>query len=244
MKRIIFLILIMVPVIYPQTGINKSLIQYQNDFSSAGNKGTGIDLTSNFTAERKSPGMAVVLSLLLPGMGELYAGSYESGKYFTIADAVLWGTVAGLNSYASWKRDNYQSYAQTYGGVNPDGKSDDYFAIIGDYNSVEDYNREMNLQREFSQVYDVNKYYWNWGMNSKRVEYRNMWRTSEQAFNSIRFAVGALILNRVISVINAVRLVTEHNRNVERQNSLNVSFSPTYLDNTPVGISLNIRGTF
>jgi hypothetical protein len=38
--------------------------------------------------QRKSPALAILYSILLPGMGELYAGDYSSGKYFTIADGV------------------------------------------------------------------------------------------------------------------------------------------------------------
>ena len=153
-------------------------------------------------------------------------------------------TVVGLNSYGNWKRDNYKSFAQTYGGISADGKDEDYYANIGDYRTIEDYNREMDLQRDFSKVYSIQKYSWNWGTDERRKEYRNMWRSSEQAFNSIRFAVGALILNRIISVVNAVRLVTAHNKKVEQQNTLDVSFSPNYLENIPVGLSLNIRASF
>jgi hypothetical protein len=37
-------------------------------------------------------------------MGELYAESYTSGKYFTIAEGALWGVFIGMNSYANWQR--------------------------------------------------------------------------------------------------------------------------------------------
>ena len=42
---------------------------------------TPIDLEySNSSESKKSVVLAVVASLILPGMGELYAGSFESGK--------------------------------------------------------------------------------------------------------------------------------------------------------------------
>lgn len=244
MKKLIFLVVISATVIYSQTGVKKSLLQLQNEIGQFKTTDNRINLFEGEKLEKKNTGVAVVLSLLLPGMGELYAGSYESGKYFTISDAVLWGAVIGLNSYGNWKRDNYKSFAETYGGINPNSKDEDYYANIGDYKSIEDFNREMDLQREFSKVYNVQNYFWNWGTDSRRKEYRDMWRSSEQAFNSIRFAVGALILNRLVSVINAVRLVSAHNKKVDQMNSVDLSFSPNYLENVPVGISLNIRASF
>ncbi len=244
MKKIIFLVFLSAAVSYSQTVVKKSLLQLQNEISQFKPENSRIGLFDDEKPGKKNTGVAVLLSLVLPGMGELYAGSFESGKYFTISDAVLWGGVIGLNAYGNWKRDNYKSFAQTYGGVNPDLKDEDFFANIGDYNSIEDYNREMDLQRELSKVYNIQKNYWNWGTDSRRKEYRDMWRSSEQAFNNIRFVVGALILNRLVSVINAVRLVSLHNKKVDQMNSVNLSFSPNYLENIPVGISLNLRASF
>jgi hypothetical protein len=246
MKKIILFIVLLVQAANAQTGEKTSLLQLQNNITQikTQTKTGQIDFLNAPKLTKKNPGIAVCLSLLLPGMGELYAGSFESGKYFTIADALLWGTVVGMNSYGNWKRDNYKSFAQTYGGISVEGKDEDYFANLGDYKSVDDYNREMDLQRDYSKVYNGIKYYWNWGSDARRKEYRDMWRSSEQAFNNIRFAVGALILNRIVSVVNAVRLVAAHNKEVAKQESLDVSFSPNYLENMAVGISLNIKTSF
>ena len=38
---------------------------------------------------KKSVMLAVVASLIVPGMGELYAGSFETGKYYLIAEGGL-----------------------------------------------------------------------------------------------------------------------------------------------------------
>jgi hypothetical protein len=241
MKKIILFAVLLVPALYAQTGEKTSLLQLQNNFAQAKPQPNQIDLFNAPKLTKKNPGLAVCLSLLLPGMGELYAGSFESGKYFTMADALLWGTVIGMNTYGNWKRDNYKSFAQTYGGISTQGKDEDYYANMCDYVSVDDYNRYMDLQGEYNKVYNGVKYSWNWGSDARRKEYRDMWRSSEQAFNNIRFAVGALILNRIISVVNAVRLVAAHNKEVEKQSNVDVSFSPSYLENMAVGITLNIK---
>ncbi len=243
MKNLIF-VLLFTSIAYAQSAPALEQLKLKQEMGKLPNDFESLSLRNDIKLERKNPGMAVILSLLLPGMGELYAGSYDEGKIFTIADGVLWGTVIGLNTYANWKKDDYIAFARTYGGITEEGKNEDFYANLGDHLSVEDYNRYKDLQREFSDVYNVQKYYWNWGTDARRKEYRDMWRSSEQAFNSIRFAVGALILNRIISIVNAVRIVTAHNKKVEQQNNLEISFSPNYLERIPVGMSLNIRATF
>lgn len=172
-------------------------------------------------------------------MGELYADGFDSGKYFTIADGVLWGTLAGFNIYGNWQEKNYRTFAESNAGVSLAGKESDFFANIGSYLSVEDYNKAKELNREFGKVYDPQKYYWNWKTNDNRKEYRDMWSSSENAFNNLRFAAGALILNRLISAINAVRLVSVYNKNIEEQLSWNIYFSTQKSVTLPQSISLN-----
>ena len=174
--------------------------------------------------EKKKPMLGILYSLLLPGMGELYAGSFDKGKYFTIADAVLWGTVAGFNIYGNFQKDNYIAFAQSHAGINPDNKDDQFYADIGYYNDIDQFNTEKELNRQFDETYDTQTYYWHWQDDSQRREFRNIWLSSENAFNNIRFAVGALILNRIISAINAVRLVSAYNKNLEQSISWNLSF--------------------
>ncbi len=176
------------------------------------------------TFRKKKTGIAILYSLLLPGMGELYADSYESGKYFTIADAALWGTLAGFEIYGKWQENNYKAYAKAYGGVNPEGKDDKYFADIGNYIDIYQYNRDKELNRDFNAVYDEQNFFWQWRSQAQRREYRGIWKASENAYNSIRFVAGALILNRVASAINAVRLVVKHNKKVKEKHAWNFGF--------------------
>ena len=105
--------------------------------------------------EKKSAGLAILYSMLLPGMGELYAGDYSTGKYFTIADGIIWSTFTGMTIYGNNKEDDYKSFAKVYGEVNVENKDDEYFANIGIYENIEQYNREKELNRQFDEVYSV-----------------------------------------------------------------------------------------
>lgn len=165
-------------------------------------------------SQKKNTGLAILYSLLLPGMGELYAEGYDSGIYFTIADGVLWSAVIGMNVYGNWQEDRYKSYAKVNAGIDPNGKDKDFFATISAYGSIDDYNNEKAFERDYKSMLDKQQFYWSWNSNENRRTYRNMWSSSEQTFNNIRFAVGGLILNRLISVINAVRLTSRYNKKI------------------------------
>jgi hypothetical protein len=203
---------------------NNSLYELKNNITitESNNLITPPLLTEN--SGKKSTGLAILYSLVLPGMGELYAGDYSLGKYLTAADVVFWGAAIGFDTYGKWEEDNYKAFAKSKGGVTYTGSDEDFYARVGSYMSVNTFNREQELNRNFGDVYNTDVYYWNWNDNDTRKEYRNMWTSSEQAYNNVRFAVGALILNRIVSIINAVRLVNRHNKSINTQQSWNVNF--------------------
>ena len=198
----------------------------------------------NTEFQKKNAGLAVIYSFLLPGMGELYAESYSSGKYFTFADAALWGVYFGMNYYANNKKDDYQAYASSNGSVNNSGKDDEYYAAIGVFSSIEVYNNIKALERNFDKMYDPGKYYWKWGTNEERKTYRNLWTASESAFNNLRFVAGALILNRVVSVINAIRLVSKYNNRQNTELSWDVKMELENNTNLPTNLTLKFQTKF
>jgi hypothetical protein len=192
---------------------------------------------------KKNTGLAIIYSLLLPGMGELYAESYSSGKYFTIAEGALWGVYIGMNTYGSWQKDRYKSFAASNGGVNTEGKNNDYFSNISIYENIDAYNNAKALEGNFAEMYDTRQYYWSWSVNDRK-RFRSLWVSSEGAFNNLRFVVGALILNRVASAINAVRLVSAFNKKQSTELGWNFSVGLLNQVNLPAGISINFQTNF
>ncbi|MCU7495201.1 MAG: hypothetical protein HF314_04900 [Ignavibacteria bacterium] len=242
MKYIIALLFLTMPVL-AQNSATESLLFQKNEITTE--KAEKLPQILPDKPEKKSGMLAVLYSLILPGMGELYGGNYSSGKYFTIADGVIWGVFAGYNIYGNWQRNNYKAFAQSNGGVSPAGKDATYYANLGDYISQEEYNRRQGLDANFSGMYNGEQYYWNWASQSQRQEYRGMWESSEQAFNDVRFAVGALIVNRIISAFNAARIVRNYNKNIDTQTSWNLSMSLTPRMNVmPSTLNLNFQTTF
>jgi hypothetical protein len=201
-------------------------------------------LVQDQSFKKKSPGLAILYSILLPGMGELYAGDYSTGKYFTIADGVFWGVLTGMTIYGDNKQDDYRDFASVNGGVSVSGKDEDYFANIGSYENIDLYNREQNLNRNFEEVYDENTHYWYWNDDDQRSEYRDLWRSSENAKNNVRFAAGALVLNRIVSAIFAVRAVSAHNKKISNNVSWNLNFGVEQKPTLPSAFVMNFSHHF
>lgn len=249
MKNIISLVVIVSSISLAQTNGTKSLIELKQ-LSAVSSQQLAVHSSQqlisnqNIIPEKKNAALAILYSMLLPGMGELYADAYDSGKYFTIADGVLWGAFTGLNIYGNWQEKNYKSFAESKGGVLLGGKDSDYFGNIGVYLSIDDYNTAMELNRDFNKTYNTTTYSWKWSNDDQRKEYRNMWSSSENAFNNIRFVVGALILNRLISAVNAVRLVNAYNKNLLPQLSWNIFVGVDNHPALPTSITFNFIKSF
>jgi hypothetical protein len=244
MKKIISLVVLISSIVIAQT---ESTIQLSEISKKLIKENLSQEFNSNSFQEipkKKSPGLAIIYSLILPGMGELYADSYSSGKYFTIADGILWGTFAGLNIYGNNQKDNYIAFAKVNAGINLEGKESDFIANIGIYISSEEYNRVQELNRNFERTYNSPNQFWQWQSNDQRKEFRNMWSSSESAFNNVRFVAGALVLNRIISAINAVRLVSAYNKNLQQEIGWNLYFNVENKITLPQTLTLNFSTKF
>jgi len=246
MKKIILLVVFLSICSFSQTKVQPDVLALQYSLNQV-NTNTDyqeVKFSSVPAVSKKNTGLAIIYSFLLPGMGELYAGSYSSGKYFTIAEGALWGTYIGMNSYSIWLKNNYKSFASSAGGVNNANKGSDYYATIGNYTSITEYNDAMSLEQNFSQMMNPKTNYWSWQSTADRKNYRNLWVSSEQTNNNLRFVVGGLILNRVISAINAVRLVAAYNKSQTTDLSWNVSVSVSNPETLPSSLLFNFQTEF
>ncbi len=155
----------------------------------------------------KSPVLAGMLSFILPGLGELYAERFDVGQYFLAADVALILGVAGLNVYGQILRADYQTYARLYANVSGN-KSEEFWRDIADWQSREAFNESRLRRRQYSAVYERADD-WQWQSNAHRLRYREIRIASETAFQASYYVIAAMGINRLLSAINAVRLVNE-----------------------------------
>jgi TM2 domain-containing membrane protein YozV len=181
--------------------------------SSPGFAGPEASLMQSASPGKKSVGLAALYSLLLPGMGELYADGFSSGKYFLIADGMLWLTFAAFEASGNSLRDDSRAFAVSRAGVDPGGKDDQYYVDIGNFLDIHEYNEKQLRDREPELLYDpAAGYSWEWDSDASRATYREQRINSETMYNNQKFVVAGLIVNRVASAINAVRSVIAYNK--------------------------------
>jgi hypothetical protein len=193
-------------------------------------------------AERKNPMIAVLLSLAVPGWGEIYAGHPERGRLFMAAEAGIWIGYASFKIQEDLRIDDYQDYAQSTLDV-PEGAGDDYYADIGDYLQSEgrgSYNED--IRREARSLYPddpeareaylaANGYFgdesWEWGSVEQIRHYRDLRHEAGESERHAFYMTGLAVLNRALSAIDSAWMARRFNLGKSGA-SARVSVSPTY----------------
>ncbi|MBD3367301.1 MAG: hypothetical protein GF405_03865 [Candidatus Eisenbacteria bacterium] len=192
--------------------------------------------------EKKNPMIAVLLSLAVPGWGEIYAGHPERGRLFMAAEAGIWIGYASFRIQEDLRIDDYQDYAQSTLGV-PDGAGDAYYADIGDYLQSEgqsSYNED--IRREARSLYPddleaqdaylaANGYFgeeaWQWGSVDEIRHYRELRQAAGESDRRAFYMTGLAVLNRALSAIDSAWMARRFNLG-EGGASARVSVSPTF----------------
>jgi hypothetical protein len=200
-------------------------------------------LLINDKKSTKSPGLAFIYSLILPGSGHFYTDRMEVGKYFVAAELTSWLGILGLTLHGDALQDDARTYASIHSAFNKEGKDDIYFRNVGEFNNIYEYNDDKLRRGEYELIYDVNEYFWNWDNSTNREKYDSDRRHSERVYDSrIIFATG-LIINRITSAISALILTNRHNSDILSSLKINSEFIGTR-DNPFDGIKLNLVKEF
>jgi hypothetical protein len=200
---------------------SSTLFAQFKDLTPQVNPSIKTELKISTDGQEKSKTLAFILSLAIPGLGEYYLNRFDVGQYFLIAEGGLWLSLYGFDYYGRIQKDNYMQFASVNGGVNSTGKDENYWAIIGSYMNIYDYNNEKLLNRQFNALYNENTHYWFWNSNEERKKYRNLWLSSESAFNNKQFPISLIIINHIASAINAVIIARNYNERL-KEGSVNI----------------------
>jgi len=188
------------------------------------------DQLTDLSQEKKSPALAAIYSLLLPGMGELYAGGFSSGKYFLIAEGALWLTYGAFSVQGSNQQDDARTYAVSRAGILPDGRDDQFYVDIGNFLTTEEYNDKQLRDRQPELLYSrAEGEGWTWESDAARAAYKEERLSSERTYNNQKFIVAAIVVNHIASAINAARSAVSHN------SALDKALGELYFDATVLG---------
>ncbi|MDX9758360.1 MAG: hypothetical protein RBU27_04285 [Bacteroidota bacterium] len=160
----------------------------------------------------KSGFLGVLYSLAIPGMGELYAGRFDRGKYPFITEIALWTGALGMDAYGDWVRDDARIYAQRHAGIDPAGKDDGFWVNIENYRDIHDYNNQRLIERRTDDLYpDEAAWRWAWDSEESRSAYKDQRIHADEMHNAVTFFVLGMVANRVWSAIQAASAVRQHN---------------------------------
>lgn len=192
----------------------------------------------------KSVTLAVLYSALVPGMGELYAGNFESGKYALMAEAAIWVTYAAFYTHGNWVRKDARLFATEHAGANFTSKGDQFDVDIGNYLSSNDYNQAKLRNREDDLLYTDPSYSWNWDSDADRSSFKNERIRSDEIYQNSKFVIAAAVVNRIFSAFSAGRATAVYNRKVLIEGAWNLEAHPTSSLRFADGIAFEFMYTF
>lgn len=189
--------------------------------------------------QRKSPKLAMLANILVPGLGHQYIGNYSRAMGYFAAEALFVFGMVFCESYSKKLYGDSRSYAWMYAGTQSTKDVDDkYWKIIGNkyYMTYKEYNNEMNLIGAYEKKYvDVDEL-WAWSDESYRDAYNEI-RNDATRFHVVSsFFLGAMLLNRAVSFID-VRIASKYATVQSRRTG--IAIQPHYSFSVrEVGVSL------
>ena len=191
-------------------------------------------MTLNDVPAKVNSRKALMLSLLLPGLGERYSGHNARATGFFISEGAIWANFVAWEIAGRLRRNDYIEQAQINAGVGTDSESDDYWRLVGTYtrssgsgpDSYEDALRR-DARNEFptdpaaqdawvAERLPTGDRAWDWSSAALQESYRTTRQNSNRAYNRAKFSFALAILNRIASAIDTQML---HRGDVKRRES-------------------------
>ena len=202
--------------------------------------------------------IALLLSCAIPGLGEVYAGETDRGRWFMASEVAIWAGYGGFRIQQKMRTDDYEEYAQIFAGA-PPGASSDYLSDMGDYiRSEGDNSYNESVRRDARSLYpdDIEAqhayvlehgYYgdlaWDWGSRERFLEYRDLRRAAGRSERNAFYMTGVAVLNRALSAIDGAWMARRHNAGIEDGPRARLSVAPQ-IERGDVGARATLEVSF
>ncbi len=208
----------------------------QITIESGGNTVIEID-PGDYKNQDKSLGLALLFSAILPGTGEYYLQDKQSAKAFWLTEAGFWAALFTTSQVKRSYLQSSRSYASRYGGIDAGGKDLEFLELMAAFRSYQEKEHRQDsyelaqvlsgrARDEFEVPSDPSNY-WDFGSAANPENTRN-WKTYQSSLRHYRgsqvavsFAIGALALDRLASMVN-----TLHTYRTTSRNSLSFNVIP------------------
>ncbi len=166
---------------------------------------------------KKSVALTMFSNILLPGLGHKYIGEDKKAfTYFAVEAVALFGTIFS-RQYSSKVYGNSRAYAATYAGTRSNRDAGDEYwknIAIEEYVTIDNYNYIQELNRNPDKKYVKEDDFWEWGSDEAQEKYRDMRKTASNLQVGSSFFLGAMLLNRAISMIDGRISAKRYNESV------------------------------
>ncbi len=189
----------------------------------------------------KSVGKALIFSSVIPGSGQLYAGSYLKSVGFLAIEAASWYFYSKYTRDGRDIEDEFETYADTY------WSEDKYWDWIAHQSGIsrndltalrnwehDAFSHGLHEQKDQQYYEMIGKYdqfnygwsdtdasliakdipYWRDNPSTKRLYYETRRDASNKAFKSATTSVTAAILNHIVSALDAAYTVNRNNKSI------------------------------
>jgi hypothetical protein len=149
----------------------------------------------------------ILLSALLPGLGQYWDGQRGWAYGFFAAEVATWATYAGFRIQQGGREDRYIDFAQRWGGVaDAKGQSATYYVDLGKYDSFNEYE-VIAVRGEEGELYTADQH-WSWPTTERRRRYRDLHSAAEDSGQNAELMFAVALLNRALSVVHAARSIS------------------------------------
>ena len=161
--------------------------------------------SSDKTSRKVKSGL---LSLVLPGAGQFYNGDRSKAYVFAGVEAAIWVSYLAFDTQGDNRTDTYTEYAGIYAGVQGE-HVERYWQAVGRYMDSDAYNeairREARALSETATGLIPSEDAWQWSNSDHLATYQELRANANRSYDRRDFMILFAILNRAISVYDAVR---------------------------------------
>ncbi len=187
--------------------------------------GSGVSMSPG--AGAKNHKLAMLYSLLLPGMGEAYLGHSTRAKGFLVAEGGIWTSFFVFRSQGAHRKDLYREYAKVNAGV-AERNDDEFYRIVGNYISSDGpFSANEQVRRDARALYPNDRaaqdaYYaenayagddtWTWNTADELIRFQELRKSSLDAYHRRDLSIGLMVANRLLSVLDVGILAARSTR--------------------------------
>ncbi|MCA9728293.1 MAG: hypothetical protein KC729_11460 [Candidatus Eisenbacteria bacterium] len=172
------------------------------------------------TPPARKPGVAFLLSALVPGAGQLYNGN-QRGYAFLGIEAASWFARLSYLDAGNRKQDDYEAFADRHWSYPRfhDTAGEDGCLWTAEADSLIQSYRDEDAKQYYEEIANTDSYRCGWddfagsydpadpdAFSPRRADYRKQREKANQLKDRANLAVAALVLNRIVSAVDAFRV--------------------------------------